>query len=70
MALDLVEAGLHVVKGTAYAALGYVGGSFMGAVSTSIGFTQLGNLPLGLMVGTLTFVGYAVDKVIALHKGQ
>lgn len=66
--MDLIEAGLHVVKGTAYAALGYVGGTFMGAVSTKVGFVSLGNLPLGLLVGTLTFVGYAIDKVIELHK--
>ena len=68
--MDLIEAGLHVLKGSAYAGLGYVGGSFMQGLSTAIGFTVLANEPLGFLVGGLVFTGYAVEKVIELHKQE
>jgi hypothetical protein len=66
--MDLIETGLHVLKGSAYAGLGYVGGSFMQGMSKAVGFTVLANEPLGFLVGGLIFTGYAVEKVIELHN--
>ncbi len=68
MGMDLVGAGLHVIKGSAYGALGYLGGSFMGSIWTTLGFSTTVAPLLAPIVGALVFVGYAVDKVIEYHE--
>jgi len=59
---------MNVIEGGAAGALGYLGGSFMAGVSTSIGFTQLGSLPLGILVGGLFFLGTALPRMRANHR--
>ena len=68
MSMDLIGAGLHIIKGAALGSLGYMGGLFMQGVATSIGFTALANTNIPIVAGSLLFVGYAVDKVIEYHE--
>ena len=68
MGMDLVGAGLHVLKGAVYGALGYLGGDFAGSIWTALGFSTTVAPLLAPIVGALVFVGYAVDKVIEYHE--
>jgi len=59
---------MNVIEGAAAGALGYVLGSFVAGVSSSIGFTQLGSLPLGAIVGVLAFIGIALPSIKDNHN--
>jgi len=62
-----VKDALDILEGAVGGALGYIGGSFMAGISSSIGFSQLGSLPLGLFVGGLFFFGIALPKLRINH---
>ena len=54
----LVSLAGHILFGGGAAVGAFIAGRFIAGVSNAIGFTSLGSLPLGVVLGGITFAGY------------